>query len=1305
MLNPFGKMLKGKKTPVQTSKTNIAPTKGKVPTHKGLTSPVSELVPPEKLGAQYQRQWRGLVELYRSFPCHPWNAELEQSLRHLLKSLQSHYFSDALLRTYAQDELKNYQTYASEAFEIMGQTNRARMESLLNLADEDMRKAIFESIFLFDLNPDPALPLILEEPYGFDETGHPLKRKYGYPVFQKNALTGVKGHSRFLPESINNDTSGMMPFLKGEYASRIAEFGKNEKPAITAITTIGSLGGIGHKPNSDIDAQVVFNTEPEYDFRWNDADFFIALIAQIFQQTCAAFWSEVLSEQHRKSITEKTLEDLRLKFKKSLSSEELKIIDSIFPSLYSHYRFKITLGYLGKLPPQQQIPLIYKQITTTLRKYPYFEKQSAQIFRFFPFLKKMAPEKFHTTCFPFSAKSLNTTMLSLAMAAFYQKEHLTENDAKRIILYTAKKYGVEPKQIPLNKRPALFLAHLTSSPKRNQVLTSFLHHFLEKISFEMIPKLNEMRPLFQQIFDPEGLIYNERIFKELPEKAKQRFRSTMVQLVEGYMNQEAAKNEAQSAFPLYQKAQIAEAYLTQKYPHTEIHYFINILRTLRLGQHTPFLVSPEGSQAYSSMLNDFLLNPAVFLCGCNPMPFDLPHDFKTLGTIGVIPAETFKLTQTGPGGGKEKFTLQQLSNWGEIDIPREKVLQHAIPIFLRESEKVSHRNLPKALLNCWWIEMICCLEDESTPPTSLTRLLFNPSERYFVKQNLEHPWVKVLKEMESQFSELVRDPWWLKFTEMLTRFQDPLLQKQIIFCFAQHIRISEVINYTDVEKTIWLDKNDKTISWRTWALARFYELFIPDKKDRMDLMKFTQGRDDIGNQMEDELKQAFVQSMQNVQKKILSLNHTRSLKAVSRYILSMKQGQTNKERMQKHLVNLLKIVNNTLVIADEKVMLKAKAEEALNSVEQMQLEVLTLDRKKVRQVSEEIVYFHEQFDMHLDVNRIEHDILHSRIKIAGDPLENFLFGYHFERNFKRKPYQVPLPIAKSLSIPRDQIMISFAPDNSQKWVFKSILNKKEARKVGGEGGFGMFVEHLVQGITRCVFSGYVGFDSRNLTSFQKPAVNSNSPVANNPITTQDIQTLAFDIHEFFEPFVTPSRELIENINYIRDIFMVCNVNRYNRISLIIRDNYEEEFVIDFDIDKIPVKVPPHLEAGGDKIFPEFYQRLNSKEARVSFTHALGQLNIPLLPEYQPRFRIWVNTGKFSLPVNPKHYRVYANGIAHALWPSETVGTTSFIKPVKSEHSFAYLGQQAVDGLHSKEKTKKHSDENYRKRAKTYLIEP
>ena len=98
-------------------------------------------------------------------------------------------------------------------------------------------------------------------------------------------------------------------------------------------------------------------------------------------------------------------------------------------------------------------------------------------------------------------------------------------------------------------------------------------------------------------------------------------------------------------------------------------------------------------------------------------------------------------------------------------------LGHALPIFLRESEKISHRNLPKALLNCWWLEMIVCIDKDDDLPTSLTRLLWNPEGRNFIKEQHKGSLIDAIVKMEEDYPPLPLDPWWLKFTEMLVRFE------------------------------------------------------------------------------------------------------------------------------------------------------------------------------------------------------------------------------------------------------------------------------------------------------------------------------------------------------------------------------------------------------------------------------------------------------------------------------------------------------------------------------------------------------
>jgi len=60
--------------------------------------------------------------------------------------------------------------------------------------------------------------------------------------------------------------------------------------------------------------------------------------------------------------------------------------------------------------------------------------------------------------------------------------------------------------------------------------------------------------------------------------------------------------------------------------------------------------------------------------------------------------------------------------------------------------------------------------------------------------------------------------------------------------------------------------------------------------------------------------------------------------------------------------------------------------------------------------------------------------------------------------------------------------------------------------------------------------------------------------------------------------------------------MVCNVNKLNTISAIVRDNLGEQFMINYDIRKnIIKKVPPKLRIGGNTALAEFFMRINSRE--------------------------------------------------------------------------------------------------------------
>ncbi len=1236
-------------------------------------------------------------------PCNPQGDAAKSGLQTILKSLQKSTLTDALRSSYSKEQLDELKEYAQREFDAMGQINRKRMESLVTLASDEMHNTMFEGLFLFDINQVDAPPMeVQERTKQFDEDGKPVMRTLSYPIFKEGAPFGIEGGLRFLPKKMceGGDIS-IFNYLQEEYPEICGQFQQAQVRPIKALTTIGSLGGIGHKPDSDMDAQIIIDTNPEYDGSWNDGDFFIALVTAILNHFHDHYYYQILSPAEHKALKQEAVEALLEQIGEGLTAEEAKVADVIFESSFRKEVYRLIQERLQKLSPEEQGELFHIPISHTVREYPDCEIFLDALKQFFSFLKKESADDLRKRCFPFSMAKLSGEVVNHWMALYYREHFLGEESARLVLV----QQGLDPKASGPQQEKAL-LGHLKNSQASSFFAVDFLEQLASRMASTYQGKLPEVVQLLQQHCGKVEL--PEEHTQKLSATLAEHFRVHMTQLAQAYSDFEAKLREVEIEFPIHQKVFQAEAYLTKKYPSTEIHFFTNILRRQRSGQHTPFLVSPEGSMAYSNMLNDFLLNPAVVLCGITSMPFDLPYEFQVLQQIGVFPEDEWQLTQTTPAPSDENgektgedlvetFALRKLPSWGETKIPRKKFLEHATPIFLRESEKVSHRNLPKALLNCWWLEMIVCIDKEDDPPSSLTRLLWNPDQRYFVSQELEGSLVAGLRQIEADFPELPLDPWWLKFTEMLARFESyeqpeetehdfelntlSVTQKQIIFCFAQHIRISDIIDYGNDGKAIWIDD---TVNWRTRALIAFYNLFFSDPEERLELIRFSQGRDDAGNRTEKILKKLFLESMQRTEKKLCSIGHTNGVDNIAKHLLKVGDSSADLENAKKFLSPLLAVVNQRVAIEDRKVLLKVKRKQPMNALEKMQARSIYQDHQKLKSVIGNVSDYFRQSGIELNENWVRRTIEGSKVQIAGDTLENVIFKYHFERNFERKPFQVPLPISKSLSIPRSRVKVDFNQKNG-KWSFSSMLSRAEAS--GGGAGrnantvMPMFDAHLVEGIARCVFSGYLGFSSRNLSSFEKPPATVRSEIATNPVTPQALFDLASEIREFFAPMHASSQELLENIHYLKDVFIACHVNRFNMLSLIIRDNMGEQFVLSFDIRDIKVpKIPPDQKMGHDEELPRFFLRLYSKQCRMLFLKYIAALKIPLLASHPPKLRIWVGHGKFDVPVAPKFTQVYINGVANTLWPHDAIGTREHLIPHPLSESFDSMGRRAVNEL-------------------------
>ncbi|MBF0277446.1 MAG: hypothetical protein HQM13_06645 [SAR324 cluster bacterium] len=1314
-------------------------------------SAAEEAAQKKSLNPQFDRQLETLLSLYQTVPSNTLDEEVKRTLQQILQSLQGYSISEILAESYgesfkvtkrsllelkeegipeeilkklesfnqrfsteetfsvaltncigkedaashgssilnhAEGELDEQRKDALEEFQKMGQINQERMESLVALSTEEMQKAIQESLLLFDINPQvPALEI--SERIGTDDEGKATFSTRTYPVFQKGALNGIEGVQRFLPDSFvkgvpNTELPGLQSFLHSQFANLSNQLGKNPQPSIRALSTIGSLGGIGHKADSDMDAQVIFDTNPVFNERWNDGDFFVAIVRLIFDE----LRKEVLKllGEEKQALAKMVEEEMLEKYQEGLTEDERRVISLVLPSIYQRSFENKVWAKFREMESSRQAALLWKRISYVLGQFPYFEKYISQLSKFFSFIKiNYDDQKIRNEWFPYSLTVLSKEKAWPWIAEFYRREYLDQADAQMLLRRYAKQQQMEVSEITGKLKQDVFLQHLASINQRNTVIKDFFKTLMARISLDSKHRLADVISFFITRFDRQRKFLTKAFARELDLELKKNFRSQMVKLVDFFCEQEAISLEAQCEFATRQKISFAEQYLTDKYPETEVHFFTNILRNQRQGRHTPFLVSPEGSMAYDLMLNDFLLNPAVILAGTSPIPFKMSHEVKTLCRIGALPEAEWTLKQSR-AGKEEKFPIRTLPDWGDLNIPRAIFLEHAFPIFLRESEKISHRNLPKALLNCWWVEMIC-LEDDDQALTSLTHLLFNPEQRYFIRLGIENKWVTMIKMMEKEFPQLIRDPWWIKFTEMLLRFENEKvgdeetiqdIQKQMIFCFSQHIRLSDVINFSNNGQSIWLEED---APWRIRALVKFYDYFFKNDRDRSELIKFAQGRDDVAKQIEKKLKIHFLQSLRRVEQKILDLDNRKALQLLMGYVLKI-GGDTigpKAKIIEAFTLEQLQHFHQNVLIVDQNIVQKVKSGQMLSAIEKMQFKKIQEDRIHVDSIVASLVDYYEYLGLTPSPAVIEKHIFNSRIMLAGDPLENVIFQYHFKRNFKRKEHQVPFPISKSLSIPRKKILLN--NHKKAKWTFKSVLSRGEMGKVsryamGDDNQIEMFEAPLVEGIARCVFSGYLGFTERNQTALEKPPARGQGTAASNPVTHFDLQLLATEMYEFFHPIPVRPRELLENIHYIRDIMAVCNVNRFGTISLVIRDNFGDFFVTNFNLDRIQVRIPPSL-LKVDFNLARFFLQFNTRECRRLFKECYESLNIPLNTSYPHHLKIWINTGNFNLLVAPKFHRIYLDGIVSSLWDLKTFGTDSFLKPKKLTHNFDFMGQEAI----------------------------
>ena len=114
-----------------------------------------------------------------------------QVLKAVLVNLSGTHLRKLLIDCFPPKELDHFQKHIGAELETMNRVNHSRMKSLVDLAEPGLRKAVHESLLLFDINPEELGTLNLEKVSGYDDAGKPIIEISEFDVFPINAAYGI----------------------------------------------------------------------------------------------------------------------------------------------------------------------------------------------------------------------------------------------------------------------------------------------------------------------------------------------------------------------------------------------------------------------------------------------------------------------------------------------------------------------------------------------------------------------------------------------------------------------------------------------------------------------------------------------------------------------------------------------------------------------------------------------------------------------------------------------------------------------------------------------------------------------------------------------------------------------------------------------------------------------------------------------------------------------------------------------------------------------------------------------------------
>ena len=141
------------------------------------------------------QQLKMLCSFNEHVPCNPQGEYAENNFKTILQSLKTTKISESLKDSFNDNDLEKWKKYAQREFDEMGRINRLRLKNMVELADKEMLRAIFEIMLILDINPLDSGPLRVnkEQSGKFDKEGQPVTGTQTFDVFKKGAIYGIDG--------------------------------------------------------------------------------------------------------------------------------------------------------------------------------------------------------------------------------------------------------------------------------------------------------------------------------------------------------------------------------------------------------------------------------------------------------------------------------------------------------------------------------------------------------------------------------------------------------------------------------------------------------------------------------------------------------------------------------------------------------------------------------------------------------------------------------------------------------------------------------------------------------------------------------------------------------------------------------------------------------------------------------------------------------------------------------------------------------------------------------------------------------